>query len=470
METLEEKKIQTHENLNVIPIVLILLSGGFVTILNQTLLVTALPSIMHDLNLTSVSVQWLQTVFLLVNGIMIPITAFLEGRFTTRKLFLFAMGSFTLGTLICLLGDNFLLLIIGRIVQAMGAGIMMPLMMTVMFIIFPIEKRGSVMGIFGLVIGFAPAIGPTLSGWLINHYSWRILFYVVLPVALLDFILAYFILKNVTKLTYPKLDVLSIVLSTIGFGGILYGSSIAGSRGWGDLEVLATLAIGAAALAVFIYRQLHLDQPILEFRVFRYPIFTLTTVIGMLCFSVFIAGATMLPIYMQTMLGFSPLKSGLMLLPGAIVMGVMSPITGRIFDRIGARGLSITGVSILLLMTLLLARVDAETSFAYLAIVNAVRMMGLSMVLMPTTTAGLNQLPHHLIPHGTAMNNTMRQVAGSIGTAILFTVMASTALDPKKFGVNGLIHGIDIAFTVATLLCGVALILTLFVKKPSVSH
>ncbi|GAY78935.1 multidrug resistance protein [Sporolactobacillus inulinus] len=139
METLEEKKIQTHENLNVIPIVLILLSGGFVTILNQTLLVTALPSIMHDLNLTSVSVQWLQTVFLLVNGIMIPITAFLEGRFTTRKLFLFAMGSFTLGTLICLLGDNFLLLIIGRIVQAMGAGIMMPLMMTVMFIIFQLK-------------------------------------------------------------------------------------------------------------------------------------------------------------------------------------------------------------------------------------------------------------------------------------------------------------------------------------------
>ncbi|WP_031263700.1 DHA2 family efflux MFS transporter permease subunit [Sporolactobacillus laevolacticus] len=467
MSVVEEKRFQVHENLNVVPIVLVLISGGFVTILNQTLLVTALPSIMHDLHLTSVMVQWLQTVFLLVNGIMIPITAFLEGRFTTRSLFLFAMGSFTFGTLVCLVSNDFIFLIVGRIIQAIGAGIMMPLMMAVMFIIFPIEKRGSVMGIFGLVIGFAPAIGPTLSGWLITHYSWRILFYVVLPVALIDFILAYFILKNVTKLTYPKLDVLSILLSTLGFGGLLYGSSIAGSRGWGDSEVLITLVAGAAALTVFILRQFRLEQPILEFRVFRYPIFTLTTTIGMLSFSVFIAGATMLPIYMQTMLGFSPLKSGLMLLPGAIIMGAMSPITGRIFDKIGARGLSITGISILLAMTLLMSRLSANTSFTYLAIINAVRMMGLSMVLMPTTTAGLNQLPRHLIPHGTAMNNTMRQVAGSIGTALLFTVMASSALNPQKYGVGGLIHGVDTAFFVASFLCLIALILTFFVKKPS---
>ncbi|MCO7175836.1 MDR family MFS transporter [Sporolactobacillus kofuensis] len=466
MSAIEEKRFQVHENLNVVPIVLVLLAGGFVTLLNQTLLVTALPSIMHDLHLSAVMVQWLQTVFLLVNGIMIPITAFLEERFTTRGLFLFAMGSFVLGTLICIASESFFFLIIGRIVQALGAGIMMPLMMTVMFIIFPIEKRGSVMGIFGLVIGFAPAIGPTLSGWLVNHYPWRILFYVVLPVALLDLILAIFILKNVTKRTYPKLDILSIILSTVGFGGLLYGSSIAGSHGWGDPEVLITILIGAAALTLFIMRQFKLEQPILEFRVFRYPIFTLTTAIGMLSFTVFIAGATMLPIYMQTMLRFSPLESGLMLLPGALVMGIMSPITGRIFDRVGARGLSITGITILLAMTLLMSRLDAHTSFTYLAVINAVRMFGLSMVLMPTTTAGLNQLPPHLIPHGTAMNNTMRQVAASIGTAILFTVMASTARNPKTYGMEGLIHGVDVAFFVASFLLIVALVLTFFVKKP----
>lgn len=449
----------------IVPIILVLISGAFITILNQTLLVTALPSIMREMSLSPNTVQWLQTVFLLVNGIMIPISAFLEGRFTTRGLFLFAMMSFAAGTLVCAVAPGFILLVVGRIIQAIGAGIMMPLMMTVMFILFPVEKRGSAMGIFGLVIGFAPAIGPTLSGWLINHYPWRVLFYVVLPVALIDLIFAHFVLKNVTKLTYPRLDMLSIVLSTLGFGGLLYGSSVAGSIGWLNPEVLITIAGGIIALFIFIRRQFRLAQPILEFRVFKYPVFTLTTAIGMLTFAVFISGATILPIYMQTMLGFSPLKSGLMLLPGAVVMGVMSPVTGRIFDKIGARGLTITGICILMAMTLLMGRLDAGASFAYLAAINAVRMFGLSMVLMPTTTAGLNQLPADLIPHGTAMNNTMRQVAGSIGTALLFTVMAAATLDPKRYGAAGLIHGVDIAFLTASVLCLIALILSFFVKK-----
>ncbi|RYL94404.1 DHA2 family efflux MFS transporter permease subunit [Sporolactobacillus sp. THM7-4] len=467
MSAIGKEELQSGEQqFKVTPIVLVLVSGAFVTILNQTLLVTALPSIMRELNLASNLVQWLQTVFLLVNGIMIPVTAFLVGRFTTRRLFIFAIGSFAFGTLVCAVAPNFTILVIGRIIQAVGAGIMMPLMQTVMFIIFPVEKRGSAMGIFGLVIGFAPAIGPTLSGWLVNQYPWRVLFYIVLPVALIDMVCAYFILKNVTRLTYPKLDILSILLSTVGFGGLLYGSSIAGSVGWIHPEVLMTLVIGAVALVAFIIRQFYLEQPILEFRVFQYSLFTLTTVIGMLIFAVFIAGATILPIYMQEMLGFSPLESGLMLLPGAVLMGIMSPITGRIFDKVGARGLSITGILILFLMTVLMSRLDKSTSFTYLAIINALRMFGLSMVMMPSTTAGLNQLPSKLIPHGTAMNNTMRQVAGSIGTAILFTIMANTSLDPKKYGAEGLIHGVDIAFLTASVLCAAALALSFFIRKP----
>jgi EmrB/QacA subfamily drug resistance transporter len=381
-------------------------------------------------------------------------------------LFLGAMTAFAAGTLVCAVAPGFIPLVIGRIIQAAGAGVMMPLMMTVMFILFPVNRRGTAMGIFGLVIGFAPAIGPTLSGWLVNHYPWRVLFYVVLPVALIDLILAYFVLKNVTKLSYPKMDVLSIVLSTIGFGGLLYGSSVAGSMGWTHPQVLLTLLSGTVALIVFIRRQFRLKQPILEFRVFKYSVFTLTTAIGMLSFAVFISGTTILPIFMQTMLGFSPLKSGLMLLPGALVMGIMSPVTGRIFDKIGARGLTITGLCILLVMTLLMSRMDQHTTFTYLAVINAIRMFALSMVLMPTTTAGLNQLPARLIPHGTAMNNTMRQVAGSIGTAVLFTVMAAATLNPARFGVAGMIHGVDIAFLTASVFCLAALILSFFVRRP----
>src|SRR5690625_2155017 len=214
-----------------LPLIFVLLSGAFSTILNQTLLGTALPPIMEDLNLTESTVQWLQSIFMLVNGIMIPVTAFLIERFTTRKLFLTAMSLFAFGTLLAAVAPNFSFLLIGRIFQAAGAGIMMPLMQTIMFLIFPIERRGTAMGMFGLVIAFAPAIGPSLSGWLVDHFPWRSVFYVVLPIAIINIVAAYFLLKNITEQSHPKLDVLSIILSTFGFGGLLYGFSVAGDAG-----------------------------------------------------------------------------------------------------------------------------------------------------------------------------------------------------------------------------------------------
>lgn len=214
---------QTFDFKKNIPILAVLLSGAFITILNQTLLATALPPIMIDFQVTENTVQWLQSIFMLVNGIMIPITAFLIGKFTTRKLFIFAMSSFAVGTLLAAITPFFSLLLVGRILQGAGAGIMMPLLQTIMFLLFPVEQRGRAMGMFGLVIAFAPAIGPSLSGYLVDHYPWRSVFYVVLPIAIVIIISAYFILKNITPLTDPKVDYFSIILSTLGFGGFFMG-------------------------------------------------------------------------------------------------------------------------------------------------------------------------------------------------------------------------------------------------------
>src|SRR5690625_2540021 len=200
----------------------VLLSGAFVAILNQALLATALPVFMRDLGITANTAQWLTTIFMLVNGVMIPVTAFLIQKFTTRALFLTAMGSFSAGTLICMLAPNFPVLLIGRIVQAAGAGIIIPLMQTILFVIFPLHKRGTAMGTFGLVIAFAPAIGPSLSGWIVDNYPWQTLFQMILPFAVADIIVAYFILRNVTERTFPKLDIASIIMSCLGFGGLLY--------------------------------------------------------------------------------------------------------------------------------------------------------------------------------------------------------------------------------------------------------
>lgn len=424
---------QSAVNPNVV--MAVLLAGAFVIILNQTLLNTALPAFMVDFGITANTAQWVTTLFMLVNGIMIPATAFLIQKFTTRTMFFAAMGIFALGTVICAIAPVYGVLLLGRVVQAASGGMIMPLMQTILFAIFPIHKRGTAMGTFGLVISFAPAIGPTLSGFIVDHWSWRVLFVMMLPIALGALLFAHLTLRNVTEQTNPRLDVPSLILSTFAFGGLLFGFSNAGNVGWSSPQVIVPLLVGMLTLVWFVRRQLRLEEPLLELRVLSNRMFTLGTVLGMLVFMAMIGGMLMIPLYMQNMSDFTALESGLVLLPGALIMGFMSPVTGRIFDRFGASALAIIGFALLAITSFLLARLSVDTTFAYIAIVNAARMFGTAMVIMPVTTAALNQLPQRLIPHGAAVNNTMRQVAASVGTGVLVTVMTASARDTEEFGI-----------------------------------
>lgn len=341
----------------------------------------------------------------------------------------------------------------------------MPLMQTILFAIFPRDKRGTAMGTFGLVIAFAPALGPSLSGWIVDHYPWHALFYMMLPFSIVPVLVAWFILEDVTEQTSPRLDVASIVLSSFGFGGLLLGLGAAGGSGWSSPQVYLPLLVGGVSLVAFIHRQLRLEEPILELRVLRYPMFTLNTVLGMCVFIVMIGGMLILPIYMQNMSDYTAMEAGLALLPGAAVMGLMSPVTGWIFDAFGAKWLAIPGFVLLTVTTFMFARLEPDTSFAYIAGVNCVRMVGTAMIIMPVTTAALNQLPPGLIPHGTAMNNTLRQVAAATGTAVLVTVMAKATQDPKVYGVEGLVHGANVAFAVAGSIGVLGIIGSFFIRE-----
>ncbi|WP_130859310.1 MDR family MFS transporter [Gracilibacillus phocaeensis] len=455
------------QSFNKTPIIIVLLTGGFISILNQTTMITAIPPIMEEMDVTANTAQWLTTVFMLVNGVMIPVTAFLMERFTTRQLFITSMIVFAVGTAFSALAPNFGMLLLGRTIQSTGAGVIMPLMQTVFLLLFPIRNRGVAMGLVGLVISFAPAIGPALSGWVITAYSWRAVFLIILPIAIIIIIVAAKVMKNVTELTYPKLDILSIILSSFGFGGFLYGFTSAGNNGWESIITIATLAIGAVSLACFIVRQLRMKTPMLDFRVFKNPIFTLSTIIPMIAFMGLIGAETLIPLYMQNGRNFTAMEAGIALLPGALVNGMMSPITGRIFDRFGARWLSIIGLTIITIATLAFSNLGASTSMLMIMILYAIRMFGLSMVMMPVTTAGLNQLSRELLPHGTAMTNTMRQVSASIGTAIVITVMTTTEvaakLDPDI--AYPMIHGVNRAFMVITILSLIGVVISFFIKK-----
>ncbi len=447
----------------------VLLTGSFITVLNQTLMITAIPPIMQEMNITANTAQWLTTVFMLVNGIMIPITAFLIEKFTTRQLFMTAMLTFTAGTIVGGLAQNFEVLIAGRVIQSAGAGIMLPLMQTVFLLIFPVEKRGTMMGFVGLTISFAPALGPALSGWITETFAWRYLFWFVLPLILLIMVVAHKILENVTELKDPKVDPLSIILSSVGFGGLLYGFTSAGNQGWASPITLITLAVSAAALFLFITRQLKMHHPMLEFRVFKLRTFTIATIIGMIGFLGLIGLETLIPLYMQEMREFTALDSGLVLLPGALISGLMSPLTGYIFDRIGARALAFTGFTIMTIATLGFVFVDIYATMALLAFLFALRMFGFSMVMMPVTTSGLNELPRKLIPHGAAMNNTMRQIAASVGTALIVTIMTTTAQTVETDAAHTTpdIIGLNTAMGAITVLTFIGFILTFFLKNTS---
>jgi EmrB/QacA subfamily drug resistance transporter len=475
MEDSNESSPQINRSL----IVSVLLFGGFVAVLNQTLLNTAIPNIMDDFGITTSEAQWLTTGFLLINGIMIPITAFLIEKFTTRHLFFFAMSLFVIGTFICSVAPYYFLLVSGRLVQASGAGIMIPLLQTVLFMIFPPHKRGAAMGLMGLVISFAPAIGPTLSGWLVEQFSWRTIFYVLLLFGIIDIVFAKLALKNVTKQTNPKLDYLSIILSSLGFGGLLYGFSIVGEKGWTDSVVVITLVIGTGSLTLFIWRQITLTRPLLEFRVFKFKMFSLTTLIGMITMMAMLGAELLIPIYLQNMRDFTALESGLLLLPGAVIMGLMAPVIGKIFDKIGAKWLSIIGLGMVTITTYQFTMLTETTSYLFIMYIYAIRMIGITMVMTPTMTAGLNSLPNRWIAHGSAMNNTMRIMAGSVGTAILVTVLSKESdrylqtssgnkMPNAELQQQAMIHGINTAFLVATAIAVLGILLSLFIKDQKV--
>ncbi|MBT2738342.1 DHA2 family efflux MFS transporter permease subunit [Bacillus sp. ISL-7] len=467
-------------------ILAVLMVGTFITFLNNTLLNIALPSIMKDLDIDTATVQWLTTVFMLVSGVLIPTTAFLFQKFSVRQLFLAAMGIFAIGTIIAGSTDFFSILLIGRIFQAAGAAIMMPVLMNVMLVSFPIEKRGAAMGVFGLIIMFAPAIGPTLSGWIIEHYHWRMLFHFITPIAIVVILIGFFSLKDKKDKTDIKLDLFSLLLSSIGFGGLLFGFSSAGSKGWNSALVYLPLIIGMISLIWFILRQTKQELPMLNFSVFKYPMFSLSATITIVLNIAMFSGFLLLPIYVQTIRGISPLDTGLLLLPGALLMAIMSPIIGRLFDKFGGRMLAIIGLIITTITTYYFSKLTFTTPYNYLVILHAVRMLGISMVMMPVSTNGLNQLPASLYPHGTAMNNTINQVSAAIGTALLVTVMsnysrsyaaqltedalkatpeAGMAEIQEQITMKAMLEGINYTFFLSALIACFALLLSFFIKR-----
>lgn len=466
------------ENINKKVILTVLVAGCFLSTLNQTLLNVALSNLMEVFSVSATTVQWMFTGFMLVNGILVPITAYLMKRFTTRQLFISSMSFLLIGSILCAIAPTFTILLIGRMIQAVGAGIVMPLLMSVVMFLFPPEKRGTMMGYIGFAIIFAPAIAPTLSGFVIEYLSWRWLFIGLIPLFVIILLLSIKYLVNVTEKEESKLDVTSVILSTIGFGLILYGFSSAGNSGWNDSIVLSSIIIGLITITLFCMRQIKSSDPLLNLDVFKNKLFTITTIINVMITMMMYADMILLPLYLQDGRSFTAFEAGLVLLPGAIINAFLSPVTGKIYDRYGAKFVFVIGLIFIIPSMWVVTDLTESTTFTFLMIRTIFLRIGLSFITMPLNTANLNALSTKLVSHGTAINNTIRQLSGAVGTAIIITIFtaqtsghAENLSQDSPNASNATIQslasvlGSSDAYYFMTILAIIALLLVLFVPS-----
>lgn len=454
----------------------LLLVATFVVILNETVMGVALPRLMEDLSITAGAAQWLTSAFLLTMAVVIPITGFLMQRLTTRAVFLLAMSTFCVGTLVCALSPGLPMLLTGRVVQAVGTAIMMPLLMTTVMTLVPPESRGKTMGNISIVISVAPALGPTVSGLILNVLDWRWMFWLVLPIAGAALALGWWQMRNVTTPRPAPLDLLSVALSAVGFGGVVYGLSALGEGGGhGPLPAWVAPVAGLAALVLFVLRQLQLqrsDRALLDLRTFAHGGYALAVAILGISMMALFGAVILLPILMQSVIGLSTLQSGLLLLPGGLVMGLLAPVVGRLYDRHGARVLVVPGAVLTTAALLMLASLSGMATVAGLLTAHVILSIGLSLLFTPLFSAGLGALPPPLYGHGSAALGAIQQVAGAAGIAMLVSVMSlrsQTLIAAGADPAQAMAGGIGSAFLLGGVVSVAALIAAFFVRRPTVS-
>lgn len=451
----------------------LMLVSAFVVILNETVMSVALPRLMESLHASANAAQWLTTAFLLTTAVVIPITGFLLQRLHTRPIFMAAMSLFALGTLIAALSPGLGLLVVARVVQASGTAIMMPLLMTTVMTLVPEESRGRTIGGISVIISVAPAVGPTLSGIVLNYLDWRWLFILVLPIAVGALVLGARRIENVTTPRPAPLDVVSVVLSAFAFGGAVYGiSSIGVPPAARMLPASIPLAVGALSMAAFVLRQLALQRTngaLLDLRTFGSRTFTLSVLLVAIMMMSLFGTVILLPIYLQDVLGLSTLQTGLLLLPGGLLMGLLSPYVGTLYDRIGPTRLLVPGVFIASIVLWAMTLLSPTTSVGVILAGHMVISIGFALLFTPLFTVSLSSVAPELYSHGSAVLGSIQQVAGAAGVALFVTLMSAQS---ARLGAGGLAAaealtgGIRAAFLAGAVLSLFAVVCAFFVRRP----
>ncbi|MBS4752444.1 multidrug efflux MFS transporter [Nocardioides sp. zg-ZUI104] len=455
-------------------VVKLLVAATFVVILNETIMVNAIPRLMVDFSITERTAQWLSTAFMLTMAAVIPVTGWFLQRVSTRTAYTAAMATFSAGTLIAALAPTFEVLLVARVVQAAGTAVMMPLLMTTLMTVVAAQDRGRVMGQVSLAMACAPALGPTVSGVLLELGSWRLIFVAVLPVAVLVAVLGLRQLENVGETRRTPVSWLSVALAAGGFGSFVYGVSRIGATGW--VEPTLIIAVGVALIASFAAYQLLLQRgsgPLMDLRTLRHRNYAISLLLMSAGFMAFLGSMILLPLYLQNLRGLSELETGLLVMPGGVAMGLLGPTVGRIYDRVGSRPLVIPGSIGMVAFLFGLSRIGTDTPYALILALHVGLMVTLAMIFTPVFTIGLADLAPHLYSHGSSLLGTLQQVAGALGTALLVVILdgrsehlAASGSAPADAFMGGLQWAFAAGAVIGVVVVGLALLLPAKVDAP----
>jgi len=462
----KSKASGSKTQINTQAILAVLVFSAFIALINETILNVALNTLMEEMKVTAGIIQWIVTGYMIVISVMVPVTAFLVETFEIKKLYLAAMAILLAGTMGGACSASFAMLLISRMVQAAGTGMLIPIMMNTVLVITSPEKRGTAMGMCVCAIQIGPALGPTVSGLLLQFFNWHVLFLVLIPFILIGMIMGTVCLVHVTTLTKPKIDIPSIILSTAGVGGVIYGlSSISG----GDMRITAAVSLtGVLSLAVFGKRQLSLKEPMLELRTCKYPIFSISTALVMISMMTVFTMNVMLPLYLQGALLTTTFLSALILLPATLTNGLITLAGGKIYDKIGAKILLPAGFAVMFAAILAISRSTSSTSAALIVFVYMAVCLGVGCTMSPAQTHALNQLPKEAYPHGVAIINTLQQIAAAIGSSLFLSIMSASeqkALRQSKPGPEAAAAGFRTSASVLAAVIFVGLCLS-FALRP----
>nr|WP_303180374.1 DHA2 family efflux MFS transporter permease subunit [Lachnoclostridium phocaeense] len=461
----EHKKREIKDGQRAMIFLCLVVSGISSSVLS-TAMTTALPGVVEYFGISTSVGQWITSGYSLAMGMIMPLTVFLITRFPTKRLYLTGIGAFIAGLLVSIFAGDFALMMVGRVLQACGNGVLMTAAQVVIMTIYPIKKRGTMMGTYGLATTAAPVVAPTIAGLMIDAFGWKSIFYVSLVIMILSFIISCIVFDDVLELQDKKFDVVSFVESIVAFGGVTLGIGNLSTFGILSIEAGVPLLLGAVVCVFFVTRQCRLEKPFLDVKILVNRNYAVSVISSMVLYLVMMGSSVMMPLYVQSVMGYSAVVSGLVTLPGSLATALVSPFAGKLYDEIGIKKIFVAGAAALVISNIGMFSLSMETPLWTATALNVIRNISIGSLMMPLLTWGTSNVHPTKIADASSLLTSLRTIAGSIGSAVFVGIMTMVAASSAEtYGDNAMMHGMNMSFFWMAVGAAVLLLIAVFAVR-----